>query len=75
VARAIATQGNGEVHTTVRIAVEGSWALILPADTPIDATCRVELEDGTTYSVEGHPIIRRTMRRVHHITATLKAVS
>lgn len=75
VARAIATQGNGEVHNAVRIAVEGAWALILPAGTAIDQTCRVELEDGTTYRVEGKPIVRRTMSRVHHITASLKEVS
>jgi hypothetical protein len=64
-----------EVNTPGRVAVETDWSLILPAGTPIDATCRVEVAGGATYSVDGDPIQRRTMRTVHHVTATLKAMS
>ncbi|MEU7177032.1 MULTISPECIES: hypothetical protein [Streptomyces] len=73
VARAVGRLGNGEVHTVGRTAVEQSWALILPAGTDIAARDLVEIDSGT-FKVEGHPIRRRTMRREHHITASLKAV-
>ena len=64
-----------EVYAPGRVAVESDWSLILPAGTAIDATCRIEVAAGTTYSVEGDPIQRRTMRAVHHVTANLKAVT
>ncbi|MFG2183077.1 hypothetical protein ACGFLS_30760 [Streptomyces abikoensis] len=74
VARAVGRLGNGEVRTAVRVAVEQDWALILPAGTDIGARDQVETEHGL-FTVEGKPLMRRTLRRTHHITATLKAVT
>ncbi|MGW3072733.1 hypothetical protein [Kitasatospora sp. NPDC001132] len=72
VSRSIATS---ESHNVIRVAVEDARSLILPPDADIDAFCRVEFSDGSRYEVDGFPTIRRTARRVHHITVNLKAVT
>lgn len=41
--------------------------------TPITATSRVVL-DGTTYEVDGEPLVAWTPRGAHHVEATLRAV-
>lgn len=73
VPRSVGVQGNGETFGSKRQVTEVAWSLILPVGTGVDSRCRVETEHGT-YFVQGHPVTRRTMRRAHHITATLAAV-